>query len=181
MRTRKRLGWTAIAIALVFCSLGFGSQRAAAQVSSVVVTMPFGAALRYSPSSDADVYYTAACGDTFRVVDSSNGWYEVNAGGTFVWVGGARVANAASPGRYSCAGGRTFQIGDGVITRVQSGCLSLRYTPSRSAGYDSCVENGHYYVIQNGPLEVNGEDWFDVWSPSTGSGWSLAEFLYPAP
>src|SRR6478672_4291984 len=130
----RRFTWTLMALALLLGSLALGSARADAQAGSVVVVMPFGAALRYAPSSDADVFYTASCGDTFPVVDSRSGWYQVRTSGTLVWVGAARVASADSAPRFSCAGGRTFQIGDGVITRVQSGCLSLRYTPSRNAG-----------------------------------------------
>jgi hypothetical protein len=34
-------------------------------------------------------------------------------------------------------------------------------------------------VVINGPIEVAGEDWLAVTSPTTGSGWSLAQYLYP--
>src|SRR5436309_14798463 len=117
--TVRRLGWALVATAMVLGSLVVQSDRAAAQAGSVVVIMPFGAALRYAPSSDADVFYTASCGDSFAAVDSRAGWYQVRASGTLVWVGGAWVVNVGSAQRYSSAGGRTFQIGDGVITRVQ--------------------------------------------------------------
>jgi hypothetical protein len=64
------------------------------------------------------------------------------------------------------------------VIYVPTGCLSLRYSPSRTARYDSCVSNNHVYTIENGPIEVSGDDWFEVWSPSTGDGWTLAQYLY---
>jgi hypothetical protein len=154
--------------------------HAAALPDVVVVVKQYGAALRTAPDSDAPISYTASCGDFLTVVGARDGWYEVYAHATYLWVGGARVADAAAPPSYDCSAAFTFQIGDEVQTLVPSGCLSLRYTPSRQAPYDYCVENGHHYFIANGPIEVDGEDWFEVWSASTDSGWVLAEYLYPA-
>jgi hypothetical protein len=165
------------ALSLSLCWAGYAS----AQSGSVVVSKRFGAALHVAPSSDADIFFTASCGDALTVIGSSSGWYHVLWGGNALWVGGARVVSAGNLGSSSCRGARTFQIGDEVVTYVETGCLSLRYTPSRSAGYDYCVNNAHHYVIENGPIEVNGDDWFAVWSAGTGDGWSLAEYLYAAP
>jgi hypothetical protein len=123
------------------------------------------------------VVYTVSCGTVLPVIDSNSGWYEVQWAGNAVWVGGARVAILGA-GSSSCSNARTFQIGDQVVTYVPTGCLSLRYSPSRTAGYDSCVSNNHVYIIENGPIDVGGDDWFEVWSPSTGDGWALAQYLY---
>lgn len=90
-----------------------------------------------------------------------------------------QTATGGTP--VDCAGAITFQIGQPAITRVQSGCLSLRTDPSRDAAFTHCVSNGHVYTLVNGPLAVDGEDWFEVTSPSTGAGWCLAQFLLPAP
>jgi hypothetical protein len=178
----KPFGVLTLAAMLLALSLGpRWSGQASAQSGSVVVIRQFGAALRNAPSSDASIVFTASCGDVLPVIDSTSGWYEVLSGGSAVWVGGARVVPLSSRPSYSCADARTFQIGDEAVTYVPTGCLSLRYTPSRDASYDSCVNNGHVYVIENGPIEVNGEDWFEVWSRSTGDGWSLAQYLYTGP
>jgi len=63
---------------------------------------------------------------------------------------------------------------------MASGCLSLRHAASRSAGFDACVDNGHHYTVVSGPVDVGGEDWLELTSPDTGSGWSLADFLRAA-
>ena len=43
-----------------------------------------------------------------------------------------------------------------------------------------CVYNGHSYAIVDGPFDPGtGEDWIKVTSPTTGTGWALAENLYP--
>jgi hypothetical protein len=39
------------------------------------------------------------------------------------------------------------------------------------------VPSGYQYVVTNGPIEVAGEDWLEVWSEATGSGWVLARYL----
>lgn len=44
----------------------------------------------------------------------------------------------------------------------------------------TCVENGHRYQIVNGPVGPGtGEDWFEMYSSRTGSGWVLADRLLP--
>lgn len=74
----------------------------------------------------------------------------------------------------------SIHVGEYVETYVATGCLSLCATPSRSAATLTCVSNGHAYVIVNGPLDPGtGEDWFEVYSSSTGGGWALAEHLFP--
>jgi Bacterial SH3 domain len=155
---------------------------------AVVVIKPYGAAVHAAPSSDADIYVNVACGSVLRVLDSYQGWYNVQTrDGTRGWVGGVRVGDANRPPRYTCTiddpvdgpSRFTVQMGDYLYSYVQSGCLSLRYSPSRQAPYDYCVSNFHQYVVTGGPLDVDGEDWFSVWSASTGDGWSLAQFLSP--
>ncbi len=149
------------------------------QLRSLVIIKSYGAALRFQPDSDAGIAYVASCGDVFPVVDSYGGWYQVYsyAYDDYLWVGGARVANAANPPYFSCRDAVTYQMGDEVASYVRSGCLSVRYYPSRQAPYDSCVYNGHLFTLTNGPIEVDGEDWFEAWSPDTGYGWVLANYL----
>jgi hypothetical protein len=155
---------------------------------SVVVTKPYGAAVRVSPASDARIALSLGCGSTLRVLGESAGWYRVAleapqgiaAGVLEGFVGQLRVADAATAPRPDCSGAVLYRVNDPVVTSVQSGCLSLRETPSRSATILRCVENGTRYAIVNGPIEVDGEDWFEVSDPSIGRGWSLAQFLRPA-
>jgi hypothetical protein len=149
--------------------------------ASVVVVKPYGAALRASPAGDARILVTVGCNTILRVLEASAGWYRVSTGRVEGWVGGARVADAGNPPRFDCTNAVTYQVGDPVVTFVQSGCLSLRETPSRSAAILQCVENGTRYTIVNGPIDVDGEDWFEVSAPRIGRGWSLAQFLRPAP
>jgi hypothetical protein len=152
------------------------------------VVKPYGAAVRFSPASDARIAVSVGCGTTLRVLGGSAGWYRVAldaplaiaAGVLEGWVGQLRVADAATAPRPDCAGAVLFRVNDQVMTSVQSGCLSLRETPSRSATILRCVENGTRYAIVNGPIEVDGEDWFELTDPRIGRGWSLAQFLLPA-
>ena len=144
------------------------------------VIKPYGAAIREAPAGDARILVTAACNDVLEVQESRGGWHRVSRGGVVGWVGAARIAAGANPGPADCRGATTFPVGSQVVTSVPTGCLSLRREPSRDAPYDQCVPNGHRYQIVNGPREVEGQDWFEVRSPSTGNGWSLAEFLRPA-
>jgi len=156
------------------------------QASPVAVTVirRFGAALRVAPSSDARVKKMLGCGAYLQVISGNAGWYYVRytdsvTPTTSGWVGQARVGAANTPLAVICANAVTFQIGQHVYTKVASGCLSLRVTPSRSAVYHSCVSNYHDYVIVNGPLGVGQDDWFQVTSASTGIGWALAQYLRP--
>jgi len=162
--------------------VGAGTEQgsSAGAAKSVVVIERFGAALRLTPSSTAAVYVVAACGEQLPVVAIGNGWYQVHTPTGDLWVGGARVADAANPPAYDCSGAVTFQTNDQVVTSVPSGCLSLRETPATDAPYVYCVDNGHRYVIVNGPIAADGEDWFQVTSASTGSGWVIARYLLPA-
>lgn len=148
----------------------------------VVVTMRYGAALRANPSSDAPIQVIVPCGTQLTLVGQTQGWYHVfkTKPAAFGWVGGLRVAPLGSAPAFSCAGAVTYQVGDRVRTHVATGCLSLRSSPSPQAPYVHCVANGHIYAITNGPIEVAGEDWFGVFSASTGSGWSLARYLQQA-
>jgi hypothetical protein len=145
----------------------------------LVIIKRFGAALRMQPSSSAAIVMVMECGSRVGVSGASAGWYHVYAGRYAGWVGGARVADAQNPPAYDCTDSYTFQMGNHVYSYVRTGCLSLRVQPSRNAAYHHCVSNHHDYVVTNGPIEVAGEDWFGVTSPSTGSGWSLAQYLYP--
>jgi hypothetical protein len=157
------------------------SRGNAALPHSLVVFKRYGAALRSTPSSNASIMRTMPCGATMRVIGRRNGWYHV-AQGTRPnngWVGGARVADAANPPSYDCTDAYTFQPYQHGYTYVKSGCLSLRANPSRTATYAHCVKNLHDYIVTNGPIEVAGEDWFGVYSTSTGGGWVLAVYLLP--
>lgn len=178
---RHRLSRIAILAALVvsFSLVGMRVVPAHARPGAVVVIKPFGAALRYEPSSDATIAAVASCGEHLSVVGEAGGWYRVYSRAQYLWVGGARVADEGSRPRPDCSQGFTFEPGDTVITYVASGCLSLRRTPSRSAEYYSCVDNGHRYIIGNGPIASEGEDWFEVWSEGMGYGWVLAQHLLP--
>ena len=74
----------------------------------------------------------------------------------------------------------SLSVSQQVETYVASGCLSLRATPSPSAAILTCVENGHRYRIINGPVAPGtSEDWFEVYSRRTGSGWVLADHMLP--
>src|SRR5581483_6429980 len=54
-----------------------------------------GAAVRAAPSSDAALFWVAACDDQFQVGGESGGCWEVALGnGGFGWIGGVRVAVA---------------------------------------------------------------------------------------
>ncbi|MGH2388276.1 MAG: SH3 domain-containing protein [Chloroflexota bacterium] len=145
----------------------------------LVVIKGYGAALRVNPSSDAPIQVIVPCGAQLTILSQSQGWYRVfrSSPAAIGWVGGLRVAPLAGAPAFSCAGAVTYQVGERVRTHVPTGCLSLRSSPARQASYAHCVANGHIYAITNGPIEVAGEDWFGVFSPSTGGGWVLARYL----
>ncbi|MFN8634402.1 MAG: SH3 domain-containing protein [Chloroflexota bacterium] len=145
------------------------------------VVKRYGAAIRAAPSSDSTIYWMASCNDIYAVIGQTAGWYEVrDRDGTSGWIGGARVSVGGNPPPVDCRGAVTFQPGTVVYASVQSGCLSIRHQPSRTASYGACVPNGYPLDLMNGPVEVAGEDWFAVWSTSTGGGWSLAAYLRPS-
>jgi hypothetical protein len=137
----------------------------------VVVTKRHGAALRANPSSDAPIQVIVPCGTQLTLVGQTQGWYRVfkTKPAAFGWVSGLRMTPLGSAPAFICAGAVTYQVGDRVRTHVPTGCLSLRSSPSRQASYAHCVANGHIYAITNGPIEVAGEDWFGVFSASTGA------------
>lgn len=147
---------------------------------SIVVVKQYGAAVRASPSSDAPIIAMAPCGARLGVLGAQSGWTRVALDGQREgWMGDFRIADAANPPAFDCSSAVTFRPNDAVVTRVQTGCLSLRDQPSRSGAILRCVENGTRYTIVNGPIEVNGEDWFQVTNPTLGTGWVLAQFLLP--
>lgn len=147
----------------------------------LVVTMQYGAALHQAPSSDSPIAVTASCGEYLSVVGAQDGWYRVYSRAIYLWVGGARVADASLVASPDCSNAVTYQVDDWVSTSVPSGCLSQRSSPSRSASYTHCVENGTIYQIASGPIASGGEDWFEVWSADNGGGWMLAQFLIGLP
>lgn len=149
------------------------------QAGTLLVARPYGAALRESPSSDARIVQVVPCGTPLPPEGESNGWYRVRWQSQDLWVGARRVEAPASVPVGVCAGAVTFQINEMVMASVQSGCLSLRSEPARTAPYQHCVESGYRYTILNGPVEAGDEDWFEVTSTGTGSGWVLAQFLRP--
>lgn len=178
-----------LALSLVVAAAGVVAQHVDSATAAAAMTQPpvvvvikqYGAALRVAPSSEAEIIITASCGETLSVVGAHDGWFEVYSRAQFLWVGGARVADAGRPPQFSCREAVTFQVFDVVETFVVTGCLSLRTLASRDAPFEHCVTNGQRYVILNGPIEVAGEDWFEVWSAETGSGWVLAQFIFPGP
>jgi hypothetical protein len=137
-----------------------------------------GAAIHEYPGSEARVNWVASCNDLLFVTGQAEGWWQVSEpSGASGWVGGARVVVNSGPAYADCSGAYTFQIGGGArVAGVQS-CLSLRHWPARDAPYDQCVPWGYYYQVVNGPIDVAGEDWLEVYSPEIGSGWSLADYL----
>lgn len=188
-----------IATALVTAVAAFAETQtvAAADVAGLAsqpttgyarVIRPYGAAVRVAPDGDAANLYNAACNETFPIVGRSGDWYEVYPGQSQLgaatgWVGGGRVRTGAYayPSSVDCGGAPTFYAGQYVGTYVESGCLSLRAAPSRRAEILSCVDNHHLYQVDNGPFDPGtGEDWFQVGSRATGTGWVLARHLYPA-
>ena len=118
---------------------------------------------------------SCSCGQSLSLLDEQTGWYHVSVSGRDGYVGGARAVTPGAP--VDCRNAVSYQVGDEVVTQVQTGCLSLRTAPSRDASYNQCVPNGTRYRITGGPVEVNGEDWLPVTNPSIGSGWVLAQFL----
>ncbi len=115
------------------------------------------------------------------MVGFENGWVQVVYGDTEGWVGGGRVSVGSPPAPASCRTARALYVDTDVTAYVDSGCLSLRASASREAPMLACVKNGHEYHVLDGPFDPGtGEDWFEVYSASTGAGWALAEHLYPA-
>ncbi len=183
--------WLALALAAaILCGTGTAARAEGAgavklaRPAAVTVVKQYGAALRSVPSSDARIKVMLGCGAYLQVLGENSGWYYVSytddvTPTTTGWVGKARVGSANTPLTRICANAVTFRIGEHVYTQVATGCLSLRVSPSRSAVYHYCVSNYHDYVVVNGPIGVAQDDWFEVTSRSTGTGWALAQYLRP--
>jgi hypothetical protein len=150
---------------------------AAGQVATVV--RQHGAALRVAPSSDATTLTILPCGDAWPVLAVQGGWVKLQMPDGTAWVGGGRVAVSSSAKAVTCPTDLPLVIGGGVVTNVDSGCLSLRARASRDAAILDCVDNGHSYTVLDGPFDPGtGEDWIKVTSASTGTGWVLADHVY---
>ena len=140
-----------------------------------------GAALRVAPSSEAAPLGISDCGDIWPVLAVDGGWVKVKTFGGVAWIGGARVSVGSEGTQPACSDARPFLIGGSATTFVSAGCLSLRTRPSREANVLDCVNNGHVYSVVDGPFDPGtGEDWIKVTSANTGTGWALAEHLYPS-
>ena len=143
------------------------------------VVRDYGAAIRVGPSSDAPIMFNTGCGDIWPVLETSGGWVKVRTDAGSGWIGGARVIVSSSPAAVDCRDARFIAPTTYVKTYVAAGCLSLRATPSREGKILACVDNGHDYLVIDGPVDRGtGEDWFKVTSRSTGSGWVLADHIY---
>lgn len=143
------------------------------------VVRQYGAAIRVGPSSDAPIMFSAGCGDIWPVLETSGGWVKVRTDAGSGWIGGGRVVVTTATAFADCSVSRFIYPTGYVTTYVETGCLSLRATPSREAAIRACVKNNHQYMVTDGPFDPGtGEDWFKVTSPSTGSGWVLAEHIY---
>jgi S1-C subfamily serine protease len=149
---------------------------------TLVVNKRYGAALRAAPSSDARVLVMMDCGATLQAfgAQTGDGWFRVRWGGVEGWVGGLRVTSGPAPDAGACAGAPypPYVVGETLYASVQSGCLSVRPTPSANAPIAGCVPSGHPFQLTNGPIEVSSEDWYGVRSEVTGlSGWTRAAYL----
>jgi len=144
------------------------------------VVKPFGGTVRVLPSSDAAIMFNARCGDDWPVLAVDSGWVKVQTDRGTGWIGGGRVAVRSAPASVDCSDARLLIPSGYVSTFVPAGCLVLRSRPSADAMGLDCVENGHIYAVLDGPFDPGtGDDWFKVTSPSTGTGWTLAENLNP--
>lgn len=144
------------------------------------VVKRFGATVRAVPSSDAAIMFNTHCGDLWPVLAVDGGWVKVRTDSGAGWIGGSRVVVSSTPAVVDCSEARFLFPTGYVSTLVPTGCLSLRSRPFSEAPILSCVGNGHVYAVLDGPFDPgSGDDWFKVSSPSTGTGWALAEYLYP--
>jgi len=147
----------------------------------LVVNKRFGAALRSQASSDAAVVMMIGCGQAIeKLEETAGGWFRVRAGGSVGWVGSARVEAGSYVPAGTCAGAPLPPYGLGEIVRaqVQSGCLSIRPSPSTSSAIRACLPSGHALRLTNGPIFTDGEDWYAVSSVTSGqSGWTRAVYL----
>ena len=145
------------------------------------VVKPFGASIRVAPSADAPAMFNAPCGSNWPVVAVESGWVKVKTDAGNGWIGGGRVSMLSSAQAVDCSNRRFIYATAEVWTLVPSGCLDVRSRPSREAASLACVSNGHIFTVVDGPFDPGtGEDWFRVTSSSTGTGWTLADNLYPS-
>ena len=143
------------------------------------VVREYGAAIRVGPSSDSPIMFSTGCGDIWPVLEAAGGWVKVSTDAGSGWIGGGRVVVSIATAFADCSVARFIYPTSYVTTYVETGCLSLRATPSREGAIRACVKNDHQYLVVDGPYDPGaGEDWFKVTSPSTGSGWVLAEHIY---
>ena len=101
-------------------------------------------------------------------------------GSTVGWVGGARVTAGTVPDAGACDGAPVppYQLGETVRAQVQTGCLNVRPSPSTNASISGCVPSGHVFQLVNGPIEVDGEDWYGVRNTTSElAGWTRAVYL----
>jgi hypothetical protein len=145
------------------------------------VIKPFGATLRAVPSADGTNVGGSRCGDLWPVLGVDRGWVKVRTAAGTGWVGGSRVLVTSEPGAVDCSAARFIAPSAPATISVPSGCASLRARPAADAPILGCVGTGHTYTVLDGPFDSGeGDDWFRVSSPETGSGWTLAKHLYPA-
>jgi hypothetical protein len=145
------------------------------------VVRPFGATVRVLPATDATALFNAPCGEILPVLSVDRGWVKVQTENGAGWIGGSRVHVSSTPPVVDCSEARFISPTSSAATTVSDGCLDLRSRPGDDAPILSCVESGHLYAVIDGPFDPgSGDDWFRVSSPGTGSGWALAEHLYPS-
>jgi hypothetical protein len=145
------------------------------------VIAPFGATIRAVPSSDGTIVVGSRCGDTWPVLGVDRGWVKVRTAAGAGWLGGSRVLVTSAPANVDCSAARFIAPSDSATVFVTAGCASLRNRPAADAPVLDCVGPGHTYTVLDGPFDAGqGDDWFRVSSPETGSGWMLAKYLHPA-
>jgi hypothetical protein len=148
--------------------------------SFATVTKPFGASVRVAPSWEAAGQYNVACGITLPVASMEGGWVKIRTETGAGWIAASRVAVSDGPTVADCTDRRFLYASAEVWTLVPSGCIGLRSRPSTEAAELACVGNGHIYAVVDGPFDPGADqDWFKVTSPTTGTGWTQADNLYP--
>jgi hypothetical protein len=144
------------------------------------VVKPFGASVRAAPSLEAGGLYNAACGASLQAAAVESGWVKVQTEAGFGWIGTGRVTLGSEPARIDCSGKRFLYSGGEVWAFVPTDCLGLRSRPSGEATALACVANGHLFTVVDGPFDPgDGDDWFKVSSPTTGTGWVQGGQLFP--
>lgn len=189
----RRLMHALIVAVVAFAALAAGAGAATIDQTAVasgsearttplyaLVARPYGAALRDIPADYGGQKASLACGEVWPVLERRDGWVKILARDVEGWVSEGRVNLAGTPRPADCSTARYMPVGSSVYTHIDSGCLSLQARPTPAGATRACVDNGHEYEIVSGPYGRDPrQDWFEVDSPSTGSGWVLAEYLYP--